>query len=357
MKTATIAITKHGAAIARKLGGDRFIKNKFRPEGEADQQDLIYFDAPIKSLTAEIWPRYKALVYVVSLGAVVRTIAPFLKDKHEDPAIIVVDDKAQFVISVLSGHVGGANQLTQEISDRLSATAIITTASDVGQTISVDILGRELGWTTEGEAFITAVSAAVVNEEAVAFVQETGELQWWNRQSPLPKNIVVTTLDALEKDAGHFSALLFVTDRVIDMTPIEKSVLYRPKSLVLGIGSDRGTSLEQIESFVFSQLTVAHLSFKSVRNVATAEAKRDEPGLNAFCEKHGLALVCYASETLKTVQAPNPSAMVLKHLGTPGVSEPAAMLSSEGTLIVPKQKTQGVTLAVARIDFEQGDAS
>ncbi len=357
MKTATIAITKHGAAIARKLGGDRFIKNKFRPEGEADQNDIIYFDAPIKGLTAEVWPQYEALVYVVSLGAVVRTIAPFLKDKHEDPAIIVVDDKAQFVISVLSGHVGGANQLTEEIADALGATAIITTASDVGKTIPVDILGRDLGWTTEGEEFITPVSAAVVNEEAVAFVQETGELQWWNRQSPLPKNIVVTTLDALEKDADRFSALLLVSDRVIDILPIEKRVLYRPKSLVLGIGCDRGTSLEQIESFVFAQLAAAHLSFKSVRNVATAEAKRDEPGLNAFCEKHGLALVCYASETLKAVQAPNPSAMVLKHLGTPGVSEPAAMLSSGGTLIVPKQKTQGVTLAVARIDFEQGDAS
>lgn len=351
MKTAIIAITKHGATIATKLDGDRFIKNKFRPEGCADQNDIIYFDAPIKGLTAEIWPQYEALVYIVSLGAVVRTIAPFLKDKHEDPAIIVVDDKAQFVISVLSGHVGGANQLTQDIADRLAATAIITTASDVGRTIAVDILGREWGWTTEGEAFITPVSAAVVNEEPVAFVQETGEKNWWLRETPLPKNIELTTLAALEKNPGRFSALLFVTDRIMETPPIQKTVFYRPKSLVLGIGCDRGTSLERIEVFVFAQLEKAFLSFKSVRTIATAEAKRDEPGLNAFCEKYGFKLVCYASETLKTIQAPNPSAMVLKHVGTPGVSEPAAMLSSGGTLIVPKQKTQGVTLAVARIEY------
>ena len=356
MKTATIAITKHGAVIARKLGGDRFIKNKFKPEGEGEC-DIHYFDSPIKALTAEIWPQYEALVYVVSLGAVVRTIAPFLKDKHEDPAIIVVDDKAQFVISVLSGHVGGANQLTQKIADQLGAKAIITTASDVGKTIPVDILGRELGWTTEGEAMITPVSAAVVNEEAVAFVQETGEKNWWQRKTSLPKNIEVTTLEKVEAAPDRFKALLCVTDRLIANLPIKQTVFYRPKSLVLGIGCDRGTSCERIEGFVLEILKKEQLSFKSVRNIATAEAKRDEPGLNAFCEKHGFALVCYESEVLKGIKAPNPSAVVLKHVGTPGVSEPAAMISSGGTLIVPKQKTLNMTLAVARVDFEKGEKS
>lgn len=356
MKTATIAITKHGSAIARKLSGDRFIKKKFKNEGESEDA-IHYFDSPIKALTAEIWPQYEALVYVVSLGAVVRTIAPFLKDKHEDPAIIVVDDKAQFVISVLSGHVGGANELTQKIADQLGAKAIITTASDVGKTIPVDILGRELGWTTEGEAYITPVSAAVVNEESIAFVQECGEPNWWQRKASLPKNIQIMTLDALIKTPDHFKALLYVTDRIIAKPPIEKTVFYRPKSLVLGIGCDRGTSCERIEAFVLEILKKEKLSFKSVRNVATAEAKRDEPGLNDFCEKYGFALVCYASETLKKVLAPNPSAMVLKHVGTPGVSEPAAMLSSGGTLIVPKQKTKNMTLAVARVSFENGETS
>ncbi len=350
MKTATIAITKHGAVIARKLSGDRFIKNKFKIEEES-QSDIHYFDSPIKALTAEIWSQYDALIYVVSLGAVVRTIAPFLKDKHQDPAIIVVDDKAQFVISVLSGHVGGANQLTQEISDQLGAKAIITTASDVGLTIPVDILGRELGWTTEGEPFITPVSAAVVNEEQVAFVQEAGETNWWQRKRPLPKNIVLTSLEKLEKAPEGFSALLCVTDRIIAKPPIERTVFYRPKSLVLGIGCDRGTSCERIEAFVLEILKKEKLVFKSVRNVATAEAKRDEPGLNAYCEKYGFALVCYASETLKKVKAPNPSAMVLKHVGTPGVSEPAAMISSGGALIVPKQKTLNITLAIARVKY------
>src|SRR5690242_12128250 len=123
MKTAVIAITKHGSALARRIDGDRYISAKFRTDEPAH-----YFEKPIKELTAELWPCYEALVYVVSLGAVVRTIAPFLKDKHVDPAVIVVDDKANFAISVLSGHVGGANELTERIAADLGAKAVITTA-------------------------------------------------------------------------------------------------------------------------------------------------------------------------------------------------------------------------------------
>ncbi len=343
MKTAVIAITKHGAVLARRLSGDRFISAKFRTEEPAN-----YFEKPIKEITAEIWPQYEALVYIVSLGAVVRTIAPFLKDKHVDPAVIVVDDKANFAISVLSGHVGGANELTEQIARELGAQPVVTTASDVGKTIPVDILGRELGWSTEWNHNITKISAAVVNEERIAFVQETGERNWWKRETPLPRNICLTSL----ADAGTFSAVLIVSDRLLDDDLKSKAVIYRPKSLVLGIGCDRGTSCEEIESFVLSTLEMQRLSFCSVRNVATVDLKQDEPGLQEFCAKHNLKMQCYSSDSLKQVQAPNPSPTVEKHIGTPGVSEPAAMLSSAGDLIVPKQKVPKVTMAVARIRFD-----
>jgi cobalt-precorrin 5A hydrolase len=342
MKTAVIAITKHGSAIARKLEGDRYISAKFRTDEPAN-----YFETPIKELTAEIWPRYDALVYVVSLGAVVRTIAPYLKDKHVDPAVIVVDDKAQYAISVLSGHVGGANELTEKIAGTLAAQAIITTASDVGKTVPVDILGRELGWSTERDENITKVSAAVVNEEPIAFVQETGEKTWWKRETPLPKNIKITTLE----DARSFKAVLLVTDRLIEDPILERAVIYRPKSLVLGIGCDRGVACGEVEEFVQTILREHRLSFKCVRNVATIDVKRDEVGLREFCEKYKLELVCYTSDQLREVKAPNPSATVEKYVGTPGVSEPAAILSSCGELIVPKQKTSMLTLAVGRVRY------
>jgi cobalt-precorrin 5A hydrolase len=342
MKTAVIAITKHGSALARRIEGDRYISAKFRTDEPAQ-----YFETPIKELTAAIWPKYEALVYVVSLGAVVRTIAPFLKDKKVDPAVIVVDDKGSFAISVLSGHVGGANELTEQIAAALGAQAVVTTASDVGKTIPVDILGRELGWTTEQPENITRVSAAVVNEQPVAFVQETGERNWWRRETPLPANIRQVPLEK----ARDFDNVLIVTDRLLDEGLTRKAVVYRPKSLVLGIGCDRGATADQLEEFVHATLASSGLSIKSVRNVATVDLKQDEPGLVEFCTRHKLELVCYPSEQLKRVTAPNPSATVEKYVGTPGVSEPAAMLSSGGELIVPKQKAPMMTLAVARVNF------
>ncbi|HWB10191.1 MAG TPA: cobalamin biosynthesis protein [Pirellulales bacterium] len=343
MKTAVIAITKHGAALARRLEGDQYISAKFRTDEPAH-----YFEKPIKELTAEIWPRYEAIVYIVSLGAVVRTIAPFLKDKHVDPAVIVVDDKANFAISVLSGHVGGANELTERIASQLGAQAVVTTASDVGKTIPVDILGRELGWTTELDQNITKVSAAVVNEEPIAFVQETGEKNWWRRDTPLPKSIQIVSLD----EARRFKTVLIVTDRLVEEEFLSKAVIYRPKSLVLGMGCDRGVSCDEVERFVLSTLERHGLSFKSVRNLATVDLKQDEPALVEFCARHKLEMACYPSEQLKRVQAPNPSATVEKYVGTPGVCEPAALLSSEGDLVVTKQKAPMLTLAVARIRFD-----
>jgi cobalt-precorrin 5A hydrolase len=342
MKTAVIAITKHGSALARQIAGDHYISAKFRTAEPAE-----YFEKPIKELTAEIWPKYEALVYVVSLGAVVRTIAPFLKDKKVDPAVIVVDDKANFAISVLSGHVGGANELTEQIAASLGAQAVITTASDVGKTVPVDILGRELGWTTELPENITRVSAAVVNEQPIAFVQETGERSWWRRETPLPANIKQVT----REEARAFDNVLIVTDRQLDDWLLPKAVVYRPKSLVLGIGCDRGATADQLDAFVRATLAAHGLSLASVRNVATVDLKQDEPGLNDFCGRHKLELVCYPSDKLKQVAAPNPSATVEKYTGTPGVSEPAAMLSSGGELIVPKQKAPMMTLAVARVKF------
>ncbi len=343
MKTAVIAITKHGSALARRIDGDRYISAKFKNEEPAN-----YFECPIKEITAEIWPQYEALVYVVSLGAVIRTIAPFLKDKHVDPAVIVVDDKANFAISVLSGHVGGANELTEKIAEALGAKAVITTASDVGKTIPVDILGRELGWTTEQDENITRVSAAVVNEQPIAFVQETGEPNWWKRDTPLPKTIQVVSLD----EARKFDAVLLVSDREVPADFHKKAVVYRPKSLVIGMGCDRGATCEQIEGFVRDTFAAQGLAFKSIRNLATVDLKAEEPGLVEFCAKYKLELVCYPSEKLKQVIAPNPSATVEKYVGTPGVSEPAAMLSSEGDLIVPKQKAPMMTIAVARVKFK-----
>lgn len=219
-KIALVAITKHGtnqvAKLAPKLpDADILVADKFRELLQNIDNFSHFYNGPFREQIAGLFNKYDQIVFFVSLGAVVRLVAPFLKSKDEDPGVIVVDDAAQFVIPVLSGHVGGANACAEMLADLLVATPVLTTASDVGKTIPVDILGRELGWQIEAPKInITRVSAHVVNEELIAFVQEVGSKNWWTRSTPLPKNIhLFNRFD--DVDLSQFKSVLWVTNQEI----------------------------------------------------------------------------------------------------------------------------------------------
>ena len=149
----------------------------------------MWFGEPAAKKIEELFKTNEALVCLFSLGAVVRLIAPHLKDKKTDPAVIVIDDHADFVISLLSGHLGGANQLSQDIADKLNSRAVITTAADVNKTISVDLVGKEFGWSIEDDSTVTATSAHMVNAEKIAVFQNAGQKNWWSKE--LPKNVTL----------------------------------------------------------------------------------------------------------------------------------------------------------------------
>jgi cobalt-precorrin 5A hydrolase len=232
-----VAITKHGAAqvaaLARELPqAELCVAEKFAPAlaGLANPQRI--YSGAFRDEIAGLFARYDQIVFFVSLGAVVRLIAPHLKSKDEDPGVLVVDDAGEFVIPVLSGHVGGANAMAEQIAALLHATPVLTTASDVGKTIPVDILGRELGWRVEAPKInITRVSAHVVNEEPVAFVQEAGSPHWWTRPTPLPAHIQRFERFA-EVDLARFKAVLWVTHaevpEILWQRLAERLVVYRP---------------------------------------------------------------------------------------------------------------------------------
>ncbi len=240
-KIVLIAITKHGAAqintLAQKLpDADIVVSEKFAPLIAGTTNKLQAYTGAFRNQIASLFSDYDQLVFFVSLGAVVRLIAPHLKSKDEDPGIIVVDDAGQFVIPVLSGHVGGANAYAEKIAELLQATSVLTTASDVGKTIPVDILGHELGWKVEAPKInITRVSAHVVNEELIAFIQESGETNWWTRPTPLPSNIHL--FECYEDvDLEKYKALLWVTNRTIGDSIWaqleERLVVYRPQPVI-----------------------------------------------------------------------------------------------------------------------------
>ena len=165
-----------------------------------------------------LFAAFDGVIAIVSLGAVVRLIAPHLKSKEVDPAVVVVDEAGKFAIPMLSGHLGGANALAGHLATALGAIPVLTTASDARETIAVDLLGRELGWRFEAShAEIVHCSAAMVNDEPVALVQEAGSPDWWlnhanGRKGPLPAN--VTRFDRLEDlDPSCFAAVLWISER------------------------------------------------------------------------------------------------------------------------------------------------
>ncbi|MCA1664163.1 MAG: cobalamin biosynthesis protein, partial [Myxococcales bacterium] len=239
----------------------------------------------------------------------------------------------------------------------LGATPVITTASDVRGTLTVDILGRELGWRLDDpDRNVTRGCAAVVNEAPVAFVQECGEPDFWG---PLPANVsYFTSID--EVDAAKFEILLIATDRELRETHRahwQEAVVYRPKSLVLGIGCDKLTPPALVARGVRAILAKHNLALASVAKIATIDLKRDEPALVEL----GWPMVTFSAAELDTVAMPTPSVMVKKHVGTRGVAEPAAMLAG-GELVVPKQvyteegAGRSMTLAVSRIQWPRRSA-
>ncbi|MEE1652968.1 cobalamin biosynthesis central domain-containing protein [Brachymonas sp. J145] len=241
VRVCLVAITKHGAAQARQLAEcwpqqlalpHICTSHKFGSVFDGLASTVHVYHGALKDEIGPLFASYDQLVCLISLGAVVRLIAPHLKGKDEDPGIIVVDDAGQYVIPVLSGHVGGANAWSERVADLLGATPVLTTASDVGRTIPVDILGRHLGWRVEAPKInITRVSADVVNGEPVALVQEAGSRHWWTRSTPPPANVeLLDRFDQVQPERHR--SVLWVTHAELDdafwQQWTERLVVYRP---------------------------------------------------------------------------------------------------------------------------------
>ncbi len=350
-KIATVAITKHGIEIARRIKQKMPEAKIYVPAKHNDGgDDIIWFTEQSTELIGKLFTNYDSLICIFSLGAVIRMLAPHLRDKKSDPAVLVIDDRANYVISTLSGHLGGANALTRLVASFLDAKPVITTAADVNDTIAVDLVGREFGWTIDNFENVTKVSAFMVNEERIAIYQDSGQRNWW--QGLLPGN--VTIVDRIEKiKSQEYKAALIITDRLLsDEEIISKSVIYRPKTLVVGIGLHWDTSKETIESGISNVLKENGLSFQSIRNIASINRKAKIKGLEEFSKQYNIPSEIYEKDELASVDVPNPSPTVQKFEGTPSVSEAASLLSSKGKLIVPKQKLPpNLTVAVSRISF------
>jgi cobalt-precorrin 5A hydrolase len=347
-RVSVLAITKNGIKIGLTLK-ELFPSWKiYAPIKFSDDNSKInWYSEASGDKIAELFKTNEALICLFSLGAVIRLISPYIKDKKTDPAVIVIDDKTTFVISVLSGHLGGANKLSEEIAEKLNATPVVTTAADVNKTIAVDLLGRELGWKIDEDSNVTKISAFMVNEEKIGVFQDAGSKDWWSKE--LPKNVTIySSIDELKNSESK--GFLIISDKKIDEKIQKNAVVYRPPSLVVGIGLHWDTTKETISEGLKSSLEKYNLSAKSIAKFVSIKKKQDVVGLVDLAKEMDSPLEFFEKEELATIQTPNPSKTVQAFEGTASVSEAAALKSSGGKLIVEKQKfPPDLTLAVARI--------
>ena len=362
-KTAIIALTRNGARMARTLAGslDRdhalFIDRRFRKDDDSGEA----FDLPLRPVVKRAFAGYSSLVLFLSAGASIRLLAPLLESKQIDPAVVCVDDAGSFCVSLISGHVGGADQLAQEVAVCLGARAVVTSASHASGTLAVDLLGREFGWRLKADATtITRASAAVINGQPIGIWQGAGELGWWPDGTPLPENIAVyATLEDLAASACAIALIISDTTGDLETLLADKiTVVYRPRSLVIGMGCRRGVPVEELESLLAEALRENGLSAECLAEIATAEIKRGEPGLEQLAERHGVPLSFLQANELNGVFETNPGAITSKSerahglVGVWGVAEPAALLTAGASeLLVNRKKTTRATIAIARKDF------
>ncbi|MFT9487732.1 MAG: cobalt-precorrin 5A hydrolase [Tepidibacillus sp.] len=357
---AIVAITKKGVSQARFLHEQLPDSDLYYPKkwvfGDEEEKGIYVVDGSMATLLSSLFLSYRGLILFMALGAVVRIIAPLIKDKRTDPAVVVLDDIGQYVISVLSGHLGGANHLANQVSNLIGAVPVITTSSDVNQKLAVDLLGVQYGWQLDSVQHVTAVSAAVVNDEKIAIIQEVGERDWW--PSSIPRSEQFTFYSSISSESRikeDYQGAIVITDRLLHQDEWshlpEKTILYRPKTLVVGIGCNRGTSASEIESVIFSTLEEERLSWKSIDHLATIDLKRDELGLLEIRQKYQWPIVFYTKDKLNQVSIQHPSETVYHHIGVYGVSEPAASLSARtNQLLLQKIKAGNVTISIGRLE-------
>jgi len=348
-KVSILAITKNGIKIGLELKKISSSWQIYAPSKFSDNNSQIewYAESTSKKI-AELFQSNDALVCIFSLGAVIRLLSPYLIDKKTDPAVLVIDDTAKFVISVLSGHIGGANQLTKEIAAKLGATSVITTAADVNKTIAVDLLGKEFGWKIDDDSTVTKVSAFMVNEEKIGVFQDTGNKDWWNKK--LPSNVTIYP-SINEMKNSQSKGYLIITDKIIESVEIlEDSVIYRPPTLVVGVGLHVDTTKETISEGLNFSLEKYNLSRKSIAKLVSIKKNNDVQGLIDLGKEMNVPIEYFQKEELAAIEIPNPSETVQAFEGTPSVSEAAAIKSSGGSLAIEKQKfPPNLTIAIARI--------
>lgn len=311
------------------------VVNSARGRVCADQIDVSLgisskrYDGPAARGLVAAWQECDLIVSHLALGATTRLIAPLLDSKVTDPGVVVVDEGGHFAVPLVGGHVGGANELARRIAEAIGAVAVVSTATD---SLGIPALDQ-LGWAYQGD--VAAVTAAIIDGRPVLL----DKAHCWPLP-PLPANVAPGISDPV--------ARVLVTDEVADPVADLPTVVLHPRSLVVGMGCNKGTGAEALRALLEQALDRDGLSLGSVAQLVSADVKAGEPGLIRLARQLRIPFRTFAADVLDVQAAPNRSQVVKAEVGTGSVAE-AGVLAAGAELLVPKQKTPDATCAIGRI--------
>lgn len=343
MKTAVVSVTRNGAELALKVGrkmkADIYVKNEFVEKYVFT--DEMFFVHPVttdfSAFVGLLFRDYKALVFVMACGIVVRAIAPYIRNKAEDPAIVVADEKGQYVISLLSGHIGGANKLAKDVAAITGGVPVITTATDVNGVVAFDVFAAENDCVIENLKDLKFISSELVNGRRVSLYSD------FRMNGELPKYVVPYAMNSKRRYA------VVLSNRTDVVAEAEKILYIRPRNLILGIGCRKGTSKEDIRCAVDDFMKRNKKSILSVKTVASIDLKKEEGGIISFCSENGLEFKTISGEIIKSIENNFTfSSFVKEKVGVGGVAEACAVTGGcDARLVCPKTVYKGITLALA----------
>ncbi|MEA9389337.1 cobalt-precorrin 5A hydrolase [Acerihabitans sp. TG2] len=344
---ALFCLTPGGITLAKRLSG-------LLPMTCFTSQNLLEpgfepFDGSMAHTVADLFADSSALIFICATGLTVRIIAPLIKDKFSDPAVVVIDDQGHHAISLLSGHMGGANALTRYIAGLIGAEPVITTATDVNQLAAVDILAQQLNATmTDFRQKVKTLNQMLICGRNVGLYWDprslaTAKKRWSEEQVDTRGLVLVSDLDPLPE----LDALLYVS--LHDSVPAVPIPVFKlvPRCIVAGIGCKRDTPLSTVARLLKQQLAELHIDPLALSAIGSVAMKRDEPALRDLANQCCVPFDIFSVERLKPAAAHFPvSDFVARIVGIGSVSQPVAWLMSNGHLIGDTLRTQGVTITL-----------
>ncbi|MGL1932766.1 MAG: cobalamin biosynthesis protein [Desulfotalea sp.] len=320
MKIAIIAITKAGKKLAEKLAARL-------------ENSQIISGAKTATLLKDNWHQYDGFVLIIATGIVVRSIAPLIQDKRQDPAIVTMDETGKYAISLLSGHLGGANELTQKVATLVNAQAVISTASDCQNLPALDLWARDNHLETRDNSAFTTVSAALVNGDQVkVFINQNCQ----------PADIPTPMIQTPKSNEAN----IIVSFLKNEYKPTALNLV--PKKLIVGIGCKRNTSLSDLKNALTELCDSLQIPIKSIIKICSIDAKSDEVGLLELSKELEIPCKFFNKKEINQFTELQVSAMAMKAVGAIGVAEPTAMLGARTEeLFSHKRKWSNITMALA----------